>query len=164
MHVREAAGDDVERLHAINAAGEPGVGAVSAPELCRLLDMADVTLVADDGSGDILGFILCMTEGAPYASPNYRWIAARYAAFAYCDRIAVAATARGRGVGERLYAEAFARFTGRRDVMLCEVNLAPPNPGSLRFHERLGFRAVGEAWYSVGTKGVVFLARALPAP
>jgi len=25
-----------------------------------------------------------------------------------------------------------------------EVNLRPPNPGSMRFHERLGYQRVGE--------------------
>jgi hypothetical protein len=28
-------------------------------------------------------------------------------------------------------------------VLTCEVNLRPPNEGSLRFHRRLGFREVG---------------------
>jgi predicted GNAT superfamily acetyltransferase len=28
--------------------------------------------------------------------------------------------------------------------LCCEVNVEPPNPGSLRFHERIGFAEVGQ--------------------
>ena len=114
-----------------------------------------------DRNGEALGFILCLTEGTTYESPNYLWFSARYPSFAYCDRIAIAPEARGRGLGEQLYRAAFKHFTGQRETLLCEVNLAPPNPGSLRLHERLGFRAVGEAWSDDRTKGVVYLERKL---
>ena len=36
----------------------------------------------------------------------------------------------------------------------------PPNPGSLAFHRRLGFRPVGRAWNPQARKRVVFLVRA----
>jgi predicted GNAT superfamily acetyltransferase len=81
--------------------------------------------------------------------------------FAYVDRIAVASAARGRRIGETLYAAAIEEFAGTRPVLLAEVNLEPPNPGSLRFHKRLEFREVGERWESDQSKGVVYLERAL---
>lgn len=160
MHIREARSADVARLHTINEASTPGVGSVRADELSRLMAMARLTLVAESG-GRASGLILCMTEGTAYTSPNYLWIAARYPVFAYCDRIAIAPDARGKRIGEQLYAAAFNRFAGVRKALFCEVNLAPPNPGSLRFHGRLGFRPVGEAWSPDRTKGVVFLERRL---
>lgn len=157
---RDATPADIAALHAINQASTPGVGALTPDTLARLVEIGAATIVAEDRTGP-LGFILCMLEGTDYASLNYRWLAERYPAFAYCDRIAVAEAARGLGLGERLYDQAVRRFAGMRDVLLCEVNLAPPNPGSLRFHQRLGFRRVGERWSDDRSYGVVFLEKPL---
>ncbi len=158
--IRDANASDVAALHRINDAGTPGVGSVTASELAHLIDIGAATLVAEI-AGAPAGFILCMTEGIDYPSLNYQWISGRRPTFAYCDRIAVASGAQGCGLGATLYRAAFARFAGQRGTMLCEVNLAPPNPGSLRFHERLGFTRIGEQWTADGQKGVVFLERAL---
>ena len=102
-----------------------------------------------------------MFEGLDYASLNYKWISQHYEKFAYVDRVAVAADRRGQRIGEQLYDAAMARFSGIREVLLAEVNLAPPNPGSLRFHRRHGFREIGERWEIEGEKGVVYLERKL---
>ena len=102
-----------------------------------------------------------MLEGLGYESLNYRWLSERYDRFAYIDRIAVAEAARGRRIGEALYTAAIEAFAGNRPVLLAEVNLEPPNPGSLRFHKRLGFREVGERWEADRSKGVVYLERTL---
>lgn len=158
--IRAVAADDLPLLYAINEASTPGVGQVTQAELGRLVAMSAATLVAEDSEG-MAGFILCLTEGADYASPNYAWISERYPTFAYCDRVAMARRARGRRGGEALNAAACRHFAGKRDVLLCEVNLAPPNPGSRRFHERLGFSAVGEAWRQGGQYGVVYMAKGL---
>lgn len=158
--VRPRVASDTARLYAINEGAVPGVGSVSADAFSRLLESADSVLVAcRDGAP--IGFVLCMLEGLDYASLNYVWLSARYDRFAYVDRIAVAEEARGSGAGAQLYAAAIDRYAGRRPVLLAEVNLAPPNPGSLRFHERLGFRPVGERWSDGREKGVVYLERPL---
>ncbi len=44
--------------------------------------------------------------------------------------------------------------------MLCEVNHAPPNPGSDAFHARMGFGEIGRAVLS-GGKTVRYLRRPL---
>jgi predicted GNAT superfamily acetyltransferase len=160
--VRQARHADVDALCRINEASTPGVGRVTRDELAELMTMGAVTLVAEADSRPA-GFILCLTEGAPYLSPNYRWISDRYPAFAYCDRIAVSPGNRGLRIGELLYRACFQHFAGRRASLLCEVNLEPPNPGSLRFHDRLGFRRIGEGWAPDRSKGVVYLEKALEA-
>lgn len=45
----------------------------------------------------------------------------------------------------------------------CEVNLVPPNPESLAFHHRLGFRQVGEQSTYGGSVRVALLARSVEA-
>ncbi|MEM9781910.1 MAG: GNAT family N-acetyltransferase [Pseudomonadota bacterium] len=90
------------------------------------------------------GFMIAMAPDAAYDSPNYLWFRQGPADFAYVDRVVVDAAARGRGIARALYGDlaARARASGLRRIV-CEVNSAPPNPGSDAFHERLGFQVVG---------------------
>jgi uncharacterized protein len=95
--------------------------------------------------GSIAGLLVGLVEGADYASPNYRWFSQRHRRFAYVDRIALAPQARGAGHGPALYRrfEAWARAASR-PVLCAEVNVEPPNPRSLRFHQRFGFVEVAQ--------------------
>ncbi|MEM9027460.1 MAG: GNAT family N-acetyltransferase [Pseudomonadota bacterium] len=158
MDVRPAQPDDLDALLTINEAAVPGVNSLTAAELRQLFDMALTTLVAHQG-GKPAGFVLCLSEGLNYASLNYAWISERYPQFAYIDRVAVASTARGTGLGRALYTAAFAHLGKQRETVLCEVNLEPPNPGSIKFHAALGFNEMGQRWLPDRSKGVVYLAR-----
>ncbi len=93
--------------------------------------------------GEPAGFLLALAPGARYASPNFRWFCERYRDFVYIDRIVVATEAGRRGLGRALYADLERTVPPGTTALACEVNLRPPNPGSLAFHERLGFREVG---------------------
>ena len=55
------------------------------------------------------------------------------------------------------------RFAAQRRIpyVTCEVNERPPNPASMRFHDRFGFAPVGRAATEDGKKDVVYLARRL---
>ena len=161
MKIRRFSREDLDALHLINEASVPGVGTLTRDRLEALVVDSAATLVAVDAHGKPTGFVLVMLEGLDYESLNYRWLSERYDRFAYVDRIAVAEAARGRRIGEALYAAAIEAFAGNRPVLLAEVNLEPPNPGSLRFHKRLGFREVGERWEADRSKGVVYLERTL---
>jgi predicted GNAT superfamily acetyltransferase len=161
MKIRRFSREDLDALHLINEASVPGVGTLTRDRLAALVADSAATLVAVDTHEKPTGFVLVMLEGLGYESLNYRWLSERYDRFAYVDRIAVAEAARGRRIGEALYAAAIEAFAGNRPVLLAEVNLEPPNPGSLRFHKRLGFREVGERWEADRSKGVVYLERTL---
>jgi len=160
MQIRTWHPDDLNAVAAINEAAVPAMNSLPAAELRRLLEIAAAGLVAED-AGEIAGFMICLAEGADYDSLNYHWFSQRYPSFAYVDRVAVAPSARGRGVGEALYEGLIAALAGSRPVLLCEVNQDPPNPGSLRFHRRLGFRTVGRQELEDGAKTVVMLEKEL---
>lgn len=179
VRIADATAADLPAVLALNEANVPHVGALDAPKLARLWGEAFALRVARlDGArggvaggggagGGVVGFLLAMVESADYESPNFRWFVARYPRFVYVDRIAVAEGFRGQGVGRRLYADVEA-LAGRRGAgegehaawLTCEVNLAPPNPGSMAFHARLGFAGVGERWDEGGATGVRMLAKA----
>jgi hypothetical protein len=140
--IRDATPADLATLLALNNDHVPAVGELDGPTLDALVDEAAWTLVAEH-AGRVAGFSLSLRQGAGYGSVNYRWFAERYEEFVYLDRIAVATEWQGRGLGARLYEELIARIGATAPVLTCEVNLRPPNEGSLRFHRRLGFREVG---------------------
>ncbi|MDD5263777.1 MAG: GNAT family N-acetyltransferase [Candidatus Bipolaricaulis sp.] len=63
----------------------------------------------------------------------------RYKRFLYLDRMVVAPSFRGCGVGGAFHAAA-----AGLDWLVGEIDLDPPNPVSLAYHERLGFVDVGQ--------------------
>ena len=73
------------------------------------------------------------------------------------DRIALSPAVRGQGLGPKLYDEA-SQLYADRDVIVCEVNTKPDNPGSHRFHQRLGFVRVGEQDFTPYNKAVAYYA------
>ncbi len=105
--------------------------------------------------GAVVAFLLAFREGADYDSPNYVWFAQRYPRFLYIDRVVVAATHQGRGLGAMLYRDLFdfARAQGV-DTLACEFYTQPPNEPSRRFHAGFGFREVGSQWVADGRKQV----------
>jgi len=107
-------------------------------------------------------FLIALNEEARYDSPNYLWFRARYPRFVYVDRVVVAPHARGRGLARLLYADLF-DFASRagHELIVCEVNINPPNPGSDALHATLGFSEVGQATIRDGSKTVRDLGRAL---
>ena len=164
MPIRAYHPNDFARVFAANEASVPGVGKESEASLARWIELS-TCFVATDPDDRALGFLTVMALGQmDYDSPNMRWFESYVARtgkrLVYVDRIALLPEARGHRLGEALYAAAFETFTDA-DEIGCEVNTLPPNPGSHRFHTRLGFEEVGEATYVPGQKAVAFYTRSL---
>jgi uncharacterized protein len=160
VNIRPYQTGDLAELHRINEDNVPAVGPLTREDLEILIGQSHTTLVAE-AEGRIGGFLLGLVEDTDYGSLNYRWFCERHPAFAYIDRIAVDAGFQGSGIGARLYEALEAYVNGQRPVLACEVNSLPPNPGSLRFHKRLGFVEAGEQVFEPGAKAVVYLIKPL---
>ncbi len=156
--IRPYTSADLADVVAINDAAYPAVPITPAEELAELIGLSRVALVVDDGQP--AGFIVALAPGLDYASENYTWFSARSRDFLYVDRIVLAPRLQGQGIGPRLYAavEDAARADGAAEIT-CEVNVRPPNPGSLAFHARLGFIEVGRQETKGGANEVALLAR-----
>lgn len=142
--IRPRTSGDDDGIRAVNAANVPEVGPLDDGRLALFAaDAARFDVVEVDGA--VVGLFVGLTDGIDYASPNYRWFVERHPRFAYVDRIALQPEARGLGIADELYAR-FERWAAEADrpVVCAEVNIVPPNPRSMRFHERRGFVPVGE--------------------
>lgn len=169
MNLRDLQTADIPAIVELNNDAYPAVPIMTAEEIAELLVAADYAWAAsEDGNDNILGIIIGMHTGTPYAGESYRWLEERAARngtdFLYVDRIIVADGTRGKGIGRALYDAVFelAKAEGRAEVT-CEVNIEPPNPESLAFHARLGFEQVGVLDTKDGSVQVALLAAALPS-
>ncbi|MFW5905125.1 MAG: GNAT family N-acetyltransferase [bacterium] len=144
VDLRDAVADDVRSVHALNQANLPAVGSTSLEKMQWYLDEASCFRVVEV-DGEIAAYLVAMTPEVPYDSGNFLWFRERGRDFVYIDRVAVAESHRGEGIGRALYrdVEVFARRVGARRLT-CEVNVRPRNEGSLRFHAALGFRGLEE--------------------
>lgn len=153
--------DDLDTLRRLNNDAVPAVNALEPPKFADLVQMARFAHVAEhrDRAG---GFLIALGPGTDYDSLNYRWFERRYDAFLYIDRVVVDPEIRGAGLGSSLYRALIDRARAEGVPRLtCEVNLHPPNEGSLRFHAGLGFQPVGTQDTEGGAKTVQLMSLSL---
>jgi uncharacterized protein len=157
---RDLTVSDAAELGPLNDAAAPAVPVTPVEDLARLIALCALPLGLQR-DGRIVGFVLALTPGADYDSENYRYFERRASTSVYVDRIVIAEDERGNRLGKALYDAVFteARSRGLAEVT-CEVNIDPPNPGSMAFHRRLGFREVGRQ----ATKGGAVTVALLAAP
>lgn len=164
MSVRRFRAEDLTVLHEANQASVPGVSGETMEDLSKWIALS-TCFVATDEMDQPLGFLTLIELGKlAYPSDNLRWFET-YAAqdrksVIYVDRIALLPEARGKRLGEALYQAAFSYFS-ELDEIGCEINNLPPNPGSHRFHQRLGFHQIGGQIFVEGEKSVAYYVRAL---
>ena len=160
MLIEDVSQNDLAEILALNESEVPHVGRVDIERMHWFAENATYFRVArvDQQLG---AFLIGLRPGTSYQSVNYRWFCDRYDDFAYVDRIAVAAAGRRLGLASNLYDDFAAAMPASVTVMTCEVNLLPPNEGSMIFHTRLGFREVGTLSSDDGSKKVALLLKNL---
>jgi len=136
---------DLDWLTALNNACIPGVNEMTPDGLWDIAEKAAYAKILWDDLGEgpePLGALTVLAPGVTHWSTYYAWVGERYDDFHYVDRIIVSEKARGRKIGELMYRDLFRLVAGKTARVVCEVNSIPPNPGSMRFHERLGFQPI----------------------
>ena len=152
VNIRPARQDDSPQILRLNEESVRFLSPLDAQRLALLQTQAACLRVLES-AGEVAAFLLAFREGSSYDSTNYGWFASHFPRFMYIDRVVVSSSLQGQGVGKRMYEDlfAFARASGVSRVT-CEIDLEPPNPVSLRFHERYGFRQVGTQTYGPAQK------------
>lgn len=160
MEIRQLRSGDLAAALAMNNAAVPAVNDHDSESFEALVDIADRVWIVDDGE-TLGGLLVAFAPSAPYASANYTWLSERYDDFGYVDRIVVAPTHRRLGLAGRLYDTLAAHAVqAGRGRLLCEVNVEPPNPQSMAFHEAAGWVAIEDLEHGPG-KVVRFFERLL---
>lgn len=140
--IRSADPTDIPAIVAINTAGRPGVYPLTPETMAATLTAAPYVMVTEL-DGRVAGYMIGYTAGDVCEGGEFAWFQARMPSFLYIDQIAVAPHARRMRVGARLYAHAASHARAYAiPALVCDINLDPPNPASLRFHARLGFQEV----------------------
>jgi predicted GNAT superfamily acetyltransferase len=147
--VRAATPRDQPTVLALNNASTPHVNALTEEQFAWLARETDYYRLAEI-EGVLAGFVMAIRRGTDYWSSNYAWFTERYPAFIYLDRVVVVPNARRHGVARALYTDLASFASGRWPRITLEVNIRPPNPGSMAFHEAMGFYRVGTRSYAEG--------------
>ena len=144
FEIRAATPEDDEAILAVNAEGIPGVSPLDSVKLSRLAAAADPLLVAVEGAR-VAAYLIAFQPAADYEGACFLWFRERHPRSLYIDQVAVGAAWRRSGAASALY-DALAAIASKRGLeeLTCEVNIDPPNPQSMRFHQVQGFRAVGD--------------------
>lgn len=159
MQVVDVSISDLEAVLALNEASVPHVNSLTLQDMQWFLENAPYfRLIRGDR---LAGFLIGLGPGLDYGSLNYRYFCEKYEVFGYVDRVAVAAESQRLGIASRLYEDYAATLRGFAPVMTCEVNLRPPNEGSLVYHERHGFKRVATQETEGGSKLVALMEKRL---
>ena len=144
MIIRHASADDADAIAALNEVFVSVTSPMDSERFLALLALSSFCLVAEDANG-LLGFVIAMTNGAPYDNGNYKWFDDRVSDMVYVDRIVLASEARGQGIGRELYRYLSELALGAGcSVMTAEMDIEPPNTHSLHFHSKRGFVEHGQ--------------------
>ena len=156
MQARHLSKEDAVFAWEINEQGLPGTGKVTVEEVSRLIEISNISLGVYEQE-QLVGFVICLSPNVDYGSLNYAWFNEKFDNFLYVDRIAVSKDHRNNGIGSYIYQKLIEISQQKNVPITAEVNLEPPNPGSMRFHHRFNFVEVGTLHHN--EKSVTMLMR-----
>lgn len=157
MKIRNAAKLDISDILKLNNLNTPAVSELNASGLEKLIDISLYSWVIESSSEKVVGFCIILSPGADYSSDNYRWVSDRYDDFQYLDRVVISSEYQGQGYGRKIYEHWFTKSSS--EPLLLEVNVKPRNEGSIEFHKKMNFTAVGEQDTENGKKRVQYMLR-----
>jgi uncharacterized protein len=160
--IRDVGEHDLDSVLALNNSAGQTILPLDAERVRFFMREADYFRVAEV-DGQMAGFLIALRPGSPYLSSNYRWFCEHCADFLYIDRIVVAGSRRGAGLGRVFYADVTSYAEVRVPILACEVFLEPRNDAALLFHGTYGFREVGQHQMEEAGRQVSLLVKDLPS-
>ena len=160
-HILKTNTIDLPHIHNLNQDALPAVSSITINDMTQFLEMADyfrVIKVKDN----IAVFLIALTPGKDYHSPNYKWFEKKYSQFMYIDRIVIDPSFQSKGLGRAFYDDLKIFSQRYTPIITCEVNLKPKNEGSLLFHKKYGFEQMGTQETDGGKKEVSLMVYKIP--
>lgn len=140
--IRDVREHELDSVLALNNAAGASILPLDAARIRFFHEQADYFRVAEV-DGLLAGFLVALDQDAAHDSPNFRWFREHYDRFVYIDRIVVASSRRGAGLGRVFYADLQSYAEVRSPRIACEVFLEPGNDVALLFHGTFGFNEAG---------------------
>ncbi len=152
--IRDAKQEDYPSILALNAGSVHFLSPMDEARLSCLARAACYFRVIEKGN-QVAAFLMAFRKGADYDSPNFLWFEKHLDDFVYIDRIVIHAEFRGQGLAKIFYRDV-EKIASSLHVsrLTCEIDIDPPNPISLAFHDGWGFREVGQQALYDGRKTV----------
>ena len=141
--IRDVREHELDVVLALNNAVGPRILALDASRMRWFFSHASYFRVAEV-DGVVAGFLIALRENTPYSSPNFLWFRERYPEFVYIDRIVIAESFRGHGLGRIFYCDVTSYAEVRVPLLACEVFLEPRDDVAVLFHGTYGFNEVGQ--------------------
>ncbi len=160
LKIRNVCENDLDAILAINNATSPGILPLDSKRLCWFFERAVYFRVAEV-DGIVGGFIIGLRENAYHDSSNFLWFRDHYPAFVYIDRVVIAPTLRGHGLGRVFYADVQSYAELQVPMVACEVFLEPRNDAVVLFHGTFGFHEVAQRRMPGNNRRVSLLAKEL---
>ncbi|WP_153912325.1 GNAT family N-acetyltransferase [Shewanella sp. TC10] len=142
MNIRPIIDKDIDTILALNEQFVRVLSPLDKRRLLKLIDMAALAVVIEKGS-DIAGFLLVFNAKTDYDSVNYQWFDGHFESFLYIDRVVISDQFQGQGIASMLY-QFVVNFAAENEVdnIVAEIDILPPNQGSLSFHQKWGFKQI----------------------
>lgn len=138
MVIRHVVEEDLNKILELNNSEAKWVGLIEKNFLQNFLNIRHFYI---EENSKMRGFLMAMKPMDDYWSKNFLWFRDRYNDFVYIDRIIVNPVYRRKGIGSKLYQHL---VVVGNSPLVCEVAIKPFNEESILFHEKLGFKSVGE--------------------
>ena len=149
---------DFSEILSLNQKAMPAVSFMNEESLHYFHNVSEYfKLIKRANENKIFGFLIGLTEKLNYKSENYLWFSKRYSSFMYVDRIVIQEDSMGLGLGTMLYNDLIYFSKNKFKNIICEYNIKPMNLISKKFHEKFGFKKVGNQKTEGGTKEVLMM-------
>lgn len=154
----DAKKSDFSEILSLNQKAMPAVSFMDEEFLHYFHNVSEYfKLIKRRNESKIYGFLIGLTDKLNYKSENYLWFSKRYSSFMYVDRIVIQEDSLGLGLGTMLYNDLIDYSKNRFKNIICEYNIKPMNLVSKKFHEKFGFKRVGNQKTEGGTKEVLMM-------
>ncbi|NYT03280.1 MAG: GNAT family N-acetyltransferase [Candidatus Methanofastidiosa archaeon] len=139
MNIRRAQEKDLPKILELNNIESKWVGKKEISFFQKYMNIPFFSIIED--KENVVGFLMVMDHNTEYDSINFLWFKNKFKKYYYIDRVIVDESMRGKGIASMLYKEV---INNKGPVpLVAEVAIEPPNEGSVKFHDKVGFKEVG---------------------
>ena len=144
---------DLKQIREMNEMALPAVSSILMEDFQHFLVISDYfrSMFIKD---NLIGYLIALCPDRDYHSVNYKYFEANFPSFVYVDRIVIDPSYQGLGLGKAFYNDLVNFSKNHSPIITCEVNIFPPNEGSMAFHRRYGFKQVDTQLSEGGKKEV----------